>query len=1097
MKILKLVSFQTPLCLIIIINTSLYLAAAVKTEVNAEQNLQTNEQNRKRSNEIRANKLQSRRPSRSQRPEEVSQVFGKQDNYPLINKNYIRSNFTSGFISSHAHESKNGPKVYSELPEELNMIDSGAGLINPKKFNKQPYNRSPSYDIILSEDKATKSRPLEEQVKPKKVKKNVSESSQLSASGTNASSVAPAVTLAGRNPVKDLLLDSRNMKISNKNDTEIQLIDAMIDILAQSIERRRKKTELSSGSREREQADVISGLKESQTVTDLDPIKFNPHVIKTNGLGASRISREDNDAVQEIDYNPNSNFDIETTKVGYNNQRVRTKNRTRIKSTGKAPGESKDQTRFELTNLDVDFNPATSNKDLVLVKPGKTEDQTVRTELDESSQESGKKRRPKKKKRKTSASVSSNNTTGTMDNSSPEDRLITRSQNQSAQRVLYPYPVVDSSAELGAHEQDQMSLLRAHRPLVAQDLLHVRRRQHSPHLHQPHPNSDEENQSHENMFASPHPYFRPPLGSNSDGSAERMRLNPNMIDDNDGSSRYDPNQRSLGGVAKSKEEAEQSYEPGERRSMPPVPMLRPGYKLGPLVPPYNGQQVDWIGAPEHRIGSAVEYPSSQALPQSSPYVSPLHQLLLAAKNQQAAAMAYEKRRLDHQMRWRDEALRRQHDANIERQRQEVAKQQQQEQEQQQQQQPQKPPEKDANVSNENESNMGAPNDQPNTGGANNNNNEENAPETNRKQQEEVQQSDNQNNESGPASQQQENESGDSSGGSNGNDADMKNFQNFAGPDTDFTDLFPPGILSKAEIEEMRKQQQDQQRREQEEEEQRRNEGGNGEGDNNEEQGGGEQSNGGQNESGEQQQQQQEPQGDGAAELKARSNSSQPVEEQKSQQQQAVVVQPAIAVIQVPSNNSISPASASVSTTMSLAGGGSDRPPSFLFNNNATRLLQVKPMDAPMDNRTYAQAESVGSKTRRNIIAKQQQQQAHRNERDYNQLRPDFEANNWHRTQSIAPTEFDDVVDRIVRQTPKSVDVYKPQLWTHATSLVPVRTKQTFRSTPVRLRHDDKNNIADERQASEFSSLRQMLESSALVVDGDSDIEDNVLTLNRA
>lgn len=54
------------------------------------------------------------------------------------------------------------------------------------------------------------------------------------------------------------------------------------------------------------------------------------------------------------------------------------------------------------------------------------------------------------------------------------------------------------------------------------------------------------------------------------------------------------------------------------------------------------------------------------------------------------------------------------------------------------------------------------------------------------------------------------------------DPDIQNFQNIAG-DSDFTDLFPPGILSANDISEIRKQQEEQKQKQEEEEERRRQE----------------------------------------------------------------------------------------------------------------------------------------------------------------------------------------------------------------------------------------------------------------------------------
>lgn len=1083
MKILKLVENYTSLYILILLNYGLHLVTAELVDANSLENNQSHVQNRRRAPESPTNRSHhSLKRNRTQRMEEVSQMFGKHDNYPAINKNYVRSNFSDGFISSSSRESRNNPRAYSDSNEELNVIDTGASLINPKKFAKQSYNRSPTYDIILSDDKSTKSQSAQVQNRQKGTTKSISERSQSSSEGRDLDPTK-------KNKIEDLLLDAKETKIQTRNDSQIQLIDAMIDILAQSIERRRTKNELNNGNGRRAE-DASLKLEGKRVISELgsaEPWKNNNLMRETS---VSRISREDNGSVQEIDYAQDADFDLETTRVGriIPNQTTRS-SRVREKSPSKIqPGRSGPK---HDAYTEADFNLSTSNTDLVLVKAGKSADQVQRARSDsrevERKRESAKKSSPK-------LNVRSINSFSSSEHPLSEDKMLARSQNLKLQRVMYTQPVHDTAAEPVTDNEDQMSLLRSHRPLVAHDLLNVRRQQHNPYLHQSVPVGDEENQRPENMFASAHPYFRPPLGSN-DGSSERMRLNPNSIDEL-GMSRLDPSLSGGNDLTKLNYDAERNQAPGELRGLPPSPMLRPGYKHGPPVPPYNGQQLDWSGAPEHRIGSAVDYPNLRTIPQAAPFVNPLHQLLMAAKNQQSAALAYEKRRLDHEARWRDEALRRQHDANIDRQRLEAARQQQeQQQEEQKHQQPQATPERSANAANENDSNNQAPNEQ--TNGAMSDQNE---PETNRldKQEEPQQHSNAQNNETGPASQQEN-----SGEGANGNDSELKNFQNFAGADTDFTDLFPPGILTKAEIEEMRKQQQDQQRREQDEDEQRRIENSGGEQENNgsneEQEGdGGEQNGRTSGENRTEREQSQEQADGGTEELKAQMNATTAVDEQKPQQQ-AVVPQP-VALVQMQANGSIN--SAPAPQTLSPTGG---RPPSFLFNNatkSAIGRLEVSAND------TSPQMEQTGNKTRRNIVAKGQQQ-AQLFERDFVQLRPNSGATTSYQTQAITPTEFDDVADKIVLQTSDTPVNSKPQLWAQ-TSLVSMRAKQPLRTkTRRRSRNDNvvdndnnnnsnsmRNNIFDATYANGFSDFRQMLESSAVVVDGDSDIEDNVFTLNR-
>lgn len=350
---------------------------------------------------------------------------------------------------------------------------------------------------------------------------------------------------------------------------------------------------------------------------------------------------------------------------------------------------------------------------------------------------------------------------------------------------------------------NRKDFLRNHKPIVAHDLLYVR-----PHA-QPNPTLPVYSKPlrPENMFVSHIPIIRPPIS----GIYEHLNPTRQQID-------YGPDQR--GPIQSSKQTPFEENNVGSRDE-----------EQQQMVPPYNVHNIGWpltttdnphliqaqfkeFPVSPQRLGEEHQYnttpkpaiypPAMQSNPNlggvgdneirsQQPFISPLHQVLMAARNQQAAALELERRRLEHEMeiQKRQQQMKRQHEDNLKAQklahdeRQKAAQNSDNDQKQQQQ-----------NSENQN-------------GGSENQ-------EDNQNQQQHGGNQD-QNEDSG----QDQNSSGQQGANEGGNsredDRDMKNFQDFAG-DTDFTDLFPPGILSDAEIKEMRKQHQEQKQREQEERE---------------------------------------------------------------------------------------------------------------------------------------------------------------------------------------------------------------------------------------------------------------------------------------
>lgn len=344
-----------------------------------------------------------------------------------------------------------------------------------------------------------------------------------------------------------------------------------------------------------------------------------------------------------------------------------------------------------------------------------------------------------------------------------------------------------------------------HKPIVAHDLLHVRAQQPDPasSAHNRHMRLD-------NVFFSHIPMGRQPIS----GIYEHPNLHRQTLDNN-------VDRRGLVHSLK-----HLPYEENHINSR--------DEEKQQMVPPYNVHNLEWppstTANPHLAHNQFDEYPNLQRLgegyqynqasnptiypvlqnnphlnsigdsdPRKQQFVNPLQQVLMAARNQQVAALDLERRRLiEHEMevQRRQQQIREQHENNL--------------------------------------MNQKLAHDERQTSAKNNENNRQQAdsenqqggPETNEDQGSQVQQDQAQ----GGGAQDQADDSGggeQNSGQQGGNegidaredDKDMKNFQDFAG-DTDFTDLFPPGILSDAEIKEMRKQHQEQKQREQEEQEER-------------------------------------------------------------------------------------------------------------------------------------------------------------------------------------------------------------------------------------------------------------------------------------
>lgn len=213
--------------------------------------------------------------------------------------------------------------------------------------------------------------------------------------------------------------------------------------------------------------------------------------------------------------------------------------------------------------------------------------------------------------------------------------------------------------------------------------------------------------------------------------------------------------------------------------------------------------------------------------------SPLQQMIMAAKRQQEAALAYERRRLDYEMemRKREEQMKLQHEDQLKRQQEEQARRDEagkkqaakevaanansggSSNEQQNQEQPASVPSGNSESGNEGIGNTSNDSEQ------NQANNEAQKPGTGEQQQQSLPEEQ----DSGGGSEQEQHEQQQKQEQQNQKDTDeeMMNFQKEFSADTDFTDLFPPGILSESEIKDMRKQQQEQKQQEEEEQERER------------------------------------------------------------------------------------------------------------------------------------------------------------------------------------------------------------------------------------------------------------------------------------
>jgi len=358
-----------------------------------------------------------------------------------------------------------------------------------------------------------------------------------------------------------------------------------------------------------------------------------------------------------------------------------------------------------------------------------------------------------------------------------------RKRHDIARGPFHPQPTSGLS-RMGHHEE----FLLNHKPTRAHDLLNV--------------NRHHQNQAHsfippENMFVT----------------SPQVDRNPHQID-------HSVQQHPV-------EAVDQPY---PRQPLADIALTRDNeiltHRLYPMVPPYNGLSLNWPQTPQQQLS---QYPFMQRLGETEmrfnplkttaqpleflpgntqrlpapikiqeneishqPNMSPIEQAIEMAKRQQNVELAHEKRRQEYEMELqkRQEQIKKQHEDNLERQRlahvaaAEKAQQSKKEQEE--------PKNSGQQVGGEQEK-----------GEAQSNGGQE--------------ESDN------PAGKEADNGTMNGDGGSDeqeeeqkAEDPEMKNLQNFAG-DTDFTDLFPPGILSEAEIKEMRKQQEDQRQRQEQEE----------------------------------------------------------------------------------------------------------------------------------------------------------------------------------------------------------------------------------------------------------------------------------------
>lgn len=391
-------------------------------------------------------------------------------------------------------------------------------------------------------------------------------------------------------------------------------------------------------------------------------------------------------------------------------------------------------------------------------------------------------------------------------------------------------------------ERPQEDMMHAHKPVVAKDLLHV--------AHQPQSRSP--TYPYDGTLRPENLFFTKPSPDGRNQVYEYLQQAPRSHDREDAHPREHPvsdeRYRYQNDLA-----ALQRHEP----VVPPYNSLgwakHPGLIGHPLA-----QRVGDINELGHVMGAPQLPPNEHPLLQNKhlahyrptppveggdhpgqqvgdnaitnqPFISPIHQLLMAAKNQQAAALAYDRRRLEHEMnlqRQQDE-MKRQHEANVERQRQQA--------------------QMELSKAKEKEQAKSEQEEQPDNGAA-----EPQQPQQPDQEQQHPQQQDGgaqgdsgageepesgQNDDGGNAVDQQQpaqDEAGREEDKKN-NERDFQNFQDFTG-DTDFTDLFPPGILSEAEIKEMREQQQEQRRRQEQEEREKQEQAG--EGDQQEGEGGG-------------------------------------------------------------------------------------------------------------------------------------------------------------------------------------------------------------------------------------------------------------------
>lgn len=418
-------------------------------------------------------------------------------------------------------------------------------------------------------------------------------------------------------------------------------------------------------------------------------------------------------------------------------------------------------------------------------------------------------------------------------------------------------------------EDAQAALMRGHRPIVAHDLLYVRPQQRRQHQQRPAvfdqsgdmfapyrqpqvelmgngplyesqmqpgatPMSLLQRQQliyGQDPYSSSHlgPQARPPLellsNNQIDEVSEHNKANQQLKSDDWSTSNQD------------KPHGDEVFPAGLTEEFRGPGAKQQQHQRMPVVQPFGGHTLlgPLLASDKHRGGQDLNNRFGDVNQIGGPHVSgnpllvnPLQHLMEAARNQQAAALSYERRRLNYELELqkREDEMRRQHEANLARQRAaaEAANQQQRQPDannEQGPQQQQEQPEQQQQGENENNNQIGG-NEQQNQDG-----NQEQQPNEDENQG------------------QQNNNQQDS------NDPDMKSFQNFG--ESDFTDLFPPGILSPSEIDDMRKQQQEQkqqeeqkQRQEQEEQEQQ--------------QAGGEGSSDG---SGDDQQGQQQPKGEAA------------------------------------------------------------------------------------------------------------------------------------------------------------------------------------------------------------------------------------------